>query len=140
MHTEPYNFVKQLTKAKFDQMTASLVERAINCAKSALKNAKLKVSDIDEVILVGGSTRIPLIQESVEKFFNKKPNKSVNPDEVEGFLEKLDIKKFYGIGKVTAEKMYHLGIFTGYDLKQKTVEFLEKHFSNSGQYFYQICI
>ena len=70
-----------------------------------------------------------------------KPNgqKTVNPDEVEAFLEKLDIKKFYGVGKVTAEKMYQLGIFTGFDLKQKTLEFLEKHFSNSGNYYYQIC-
>lgn len=84
---------------------------------------------------------------SVNKFVAKvasdynKPNgqKTVNPDEVESFLEKLDVKKFYGIGKVTAERMYHLGIFTGYDLKQKSVEFLEKHFSNSGHYFYQIC-
>ncbi|MBD3724313.1 MAG: DNA polymerase IV, partial [Flavobacteriaceae bacterium] len=84
---------------------------------------------------------------SVNKFVAKvasdynKPNgqKTVNPDEVEEFLEKLDVKKFYGVGKVTAEKMYQLGIFTGYDLKQKPLEFLEKHFSNSGQYYYQIC-
>lgn len=79
---QPLHFVKQLTKAKFDQMTSSLVERAINCAKSALKNAKLKTSDIDEVILVGGSTRIPAVQEAIEAFIGKKANKSVNPDEV----------------------------------------------------------
>ena len=78
----PLHFVKTLTKAKFEQMTSKLVERAINCAKSALKNAKLKPSDIDEIILVGGSTRIPAIQEAVEKYIGKKPNKSVNPDEV----------------------------------------------------------
>lgn len=78
----PLHFVKQLTKAKFDQMTSSLVDRAIACAKSALKNAGLKPSDIDEVILVGGSTRIPAIQEALEKYVGKKPNKSVNPDEV----------------------------------------------------------
>ncbi len=79
---QPLHFVKQLTKAKFDQMTASLVERAINCAKSALKSAKLKPTDIDEVILVGGSTRIPAIQDAIENFIGKKANKSVNPDEV----------------------------------------------------------
>jgi molecular chaperone DnaK len=79
---QPLHFVKQLTRAKFDQMTTSLVERAIKCAKNALKNAKLKPSDIDEVILVGGSTRIPSIQEAIEKFIGKKANKSVNPDEV----------------------------------------------------------
>jgi len=78
----PLHFVKQLTKAKFDQMTSSLVERAIACVKSALKSAGLKPSDIDEVILVGGSTRIPSIQEALEKYTGKKPNKSVNPDEV----------------------------------------------------------
>jgi molecular chaperone DnaK len=78
----PLHFVKQLTKAKFDQMTSSLVERAIACAKSALKSAGLKPSDLDEVILVGGSTRIPAIQEALEKYTGKKPNKSVNPDEV----------------------------------------------------------
>jgi molecular chaperone DnaK len=78
----PLHFVKKLTKSKFDQMTSSLVDRAIACAKSALKNADLKPSDIDEVILVGGSTRIPAIQDAVEKFIGKKSNKSVNPDEV----------------------------------------------------------
>lgn len=69
-----------------------------------------------------------------------KPNgqKTVNPDEIEAFLEKLDIRKFYGIGKVTAEKMYQLGIFTGFDLRQKSLDFLEKQFSNSAVYYYQI--
>jgi molecular chaperone DnaK len=78
----PLHFVKQLTRSKFDQMTAKLVERTINCAKSALKSAGLKPSDIDEVILVGGSTRIPSVQEALEAYIGKKPNKSVNPDEV----------------------------------------------------------
>lgn len=78
----PLHFVKTLTKAKFDQMTSSLVTRAIECAKTALKKANLKSEDIDEIILVGGSTRIPAIQEAIEKNFGKKPNKSVNPDEV----------------------------------------------------------
>lgn len=78
----PLHFVKTLSKAKFDQMTTSLVDRTIACCKSAIKSAGVKISDIDEVILVGGSTRIPSVQEAVEKFFGKKPNKSVNPDEV----------------------------------------------------------
>ena len=78
----PLHFVKKLTRSKFDQMTSSLVERAIACAKSALSNADLKPSEIDEVILVGGSTRIPAVQEAIEKFIGKKSNKSVNPDEV----------------------------------------------------------
>lgn len=83
---------------------------------------------------------------SVNKFVAKvasdynKPNgqKTVNPEEVEGFLENLDIKKFYGVGKVTADRMYHLGIFTGKDLKSKSAEFLEEHFNKSGLYYYNI--
>ena len=78
----PLHFVKKITRSKFDQMTSKLVDRTISCAKTALKNSGLKVSDIDEIILVGGSTRIPSIQEAIEKMFGKKPNKSVNPDEV----------------------------------------------------------
>jgi len=80
--SNPLHFVKKLTRSKFDQLTSSLVDRAIACAKTALTKAGIKASDIDEIILVGGSTRIPAIQEAIEKNFNKKPNKSVNPDEV----------------------------------------------------------
>ena len=83
---------------------------------------------------------------SVNKFVAKvasdinKPNgqKTINPDEVESFLENLDIKKFYGIGKVTTEKMYQQGIFTGKDLKSKTLEYLELHFGKSGTHYYYI--
>jgi molecular chaperone DnaK len=78
----PLHFVKSLTRAKFEQMTASLVSRAVKCCNNALSKSGLKSSEIDEIILVGGSTRIPAIQEAVEKMFGKKPNKSVNPDEV----------------------------------------------------------
>jgi molecular chaperone DnaK len=78
----PVHFVKSLSRSKFEQLTKDLVDRTIACAKKALKNAKLKPSDIDEVVLVGGSTRIPAIQEAVENFIGKKANKSVNPDEV----------------------------------------------------------
>lgn len=78
----PLHFVKSLSKSKFEAMITPLIDRTIACCKSALKNAKLKTGDINEVILVGGSTRVPAVQEAVEKFFNKKANKSVNPDEV----------------------------------------------------------
>jgi molecular chaperone DnaK len=78
----PQHFVKTLTKAQFEKMISTYIDKTIACCKSALKNAKIKTSDIDEVILVGGSTRVPAVQEAVEKFFNKKANKSVNPDEV----------------------------------------------------------
>lgn len=83
---------------------------------------------------------------SVNKFIAKvasdinKPNgqKTINPEEVIPFLEELDIRKFYGVGKVTAEKMYKLGIFTGLDLKGKDPEFLQEHFGKSGVHYYEV--
>ena len=83
---------------------------------------------------------------SVNKFVAKiasdynKPNgqKTVNPDEVISFLEELPIREFHGVGKVTTEKMYQLGIFTGLELKSKSLEFLEKHFGKSGNFYYHV--
>ena len=78
----PKHLVKTLTRAKFEQLADSLIQRTLEPCKKALADAKMSASNIDEVILVGGSTRIPAIQEIVEKFFGKKPSKGVNPDEV----------------------------------------------------------
>ncbi|MCQ2376246.1 MAG: molecular chaperone DnaK [Salinivirgaceae bacterium] len=78
----PAHLVRTLTRAKFEQLVDDLVQRTIEPCRSALKNAGLSTSDIDEVILVGGSTRIPAIQDAVQKFFGKAPSKGVNPDEV----------------------------------------------------------
>jgi len=78
----PKHLVKTLTRAKFEQICDDLVQRTIEPCRKAVSDAGLKVSDIDEVLLVGGSTRIPAIQQIVEKFFGKAPNKGVNPDEV----------------------------------------------------------
>nr|WP_285897171.1 DNA polymerase IV [Antarcticibacterium sp. W02-3] len=83
---------------------------------------------------------------SINKFIAKvasdinKPNgqKTINPEEVEEFLENLQIRKFHGVGKVTAEKMYQLGIFKGFDLKQKSEEFLTEHFGKSGAHYYNV--
>ena len=80
--TGPKHLVQTLTRAKFEQLADSLVKRSMAPVAKALQDAGLSTSDIDEVILVGGSTRIPVIQEEVEKFFGKKPSKGVNPDEV----------------------------------------------------------
>lgn len=78
----PKHLVRTLTRAKFEQLIDDLVKRTIEPCQTALKNAGLSTGDIDEIILVGGSTRIPAVQEAVEKFFGKKPSKGVNPDEV----------------------------------------------------------
>jgi len=78
----PKHLVRTLQRSKFEQLISSIVERTIAPCRSALKNAGLQPSDIDEVILVGGSTRIPVIQDAVQRFFGKSPSKGVNPDEV----------------------------------------------------------
>ncbi len=78
----PKHLAVKLTRAKLEQLMGDLVERTVEPCRQALKDAKLTPADIDEVILVGGSTRIPLVQETVRKFFGREPNRSVNPDEV----------------------------------------------------------
>ncbi|MBK8425807.1 MAG: molecular chaperone DnaK [Lewinellaceae bacterium] len=78
----PKHLVMKLSRSKFEQMSDPLVQRTLEPCRKALKDAGLRPNEIDEIILVGGSTRIPRIQEEVEKFFGKKPNRSVNPDEV----------------------------------------------------------
>merc|ERR1712093_727180 len=78
----PKHLVRNLSRSKFEQLSEDLVKRSMEPCKKALADAGMSPSDIDEVILVGGSTRIPKIQEEVEKFFGKKPSKGVNPDEV----------------------------------------------------------
>ncbi|HLT41209.1 MAG TPA: molecular chaperone DnaK, partial [Sphingobacteriaceae bacterium] len=80
--TGPKHLVRNFTRAKFEQLADSLIKRTIDPCRSALKNAGLDKSDIDEIILVGGSTRIPAIQDAVKEFFGKEPSKGVNPDEV----------------------------------------------------------
>jgi molecular chaperone DnaK len=78
----PRHLVKTLSRAKFEQLADALIKKTIDPCEKALKSAGLSKSDIDEVILVGGSTRIPAVQENVKKFFGKEPSKGVNPDEV----------------------------------------------------------
>jgi molecular chaperone DnaK len=78
----PKHLVMTLTRAKLEQLVGDLVEKSLAPCKKALEDAKLSTSEIDEVVLVGGQTRMPLVQEAVRKFFGKEPNKTVNPDEV----------------------------------------------------------
>src|SRR5690625_673931 len=80
--TGPKHLVRQLTRAKFEQLIEDLVKRTITPCEKAMKDAGLDKNEIDEIVLVGGSTRIPAVQEAVEKFFGKAPSKEVNPDEV----------------------------------------------------------
>lgn len=136
-----FEYTNLVEPLSLDEAYLDVTENKKNLQSATLIAHEIRKRIFDEVGLTASAGI------SVNKFVAKvasdynKPNgqKTVNPYEVEEFLEKLDVKKFYGVGKVTAEKMYQLGIFTGFDLKQKTLEFLEKHFSNSGHYYYQIC-
>ncbi|KKS53617.1 MAG: Chaperone protein DnaK [Candidatus Magasanikbacteria bacterium GW2011_GWA2_42_32] len=78
----PKHLVMKMTRAKLEQLVGELVEKTIAPVKNALKDAKMSTSDINEVVMVGGMTRMPLVYQTVEKFFGKKPNITVNPDEV----------------------------------------------------------
>merc|ERR1711943_51694 len=80
--TGPKHLMLSLSRSKFEQMIDPIIERTLEPCRRALKDAKLSPSDIDEVILVGGSTRIPLVQKKVKELFGRGPNRSVNPDEV----------------------------------------------------------
>ncbi|NOY46696.1 MAG: DNA polymerase IV [Chlorobi bacterium] len=147
-----YNEIsKQVRKIFFDYTDLveplSLDEAYLDVTKNKKGNpsASLIAKDIRQRIFneVGLTASAGI---SINKFIAKvasdynKPNgqKTVNPEEVVGFLEHLDIRKFYGIGKVTAEKMYRKGIFTGSDLKSKSLDFLESNFGKSGKYYYYV--
>lgn len=79
--TGPKNLMMTLSKTKFEELIGDLVERSIEPCKKALKDAGMSPSDLDQVLLVGGSTRVPLVVKKVEEFFGKKPNAGINPDE-----------------------------------------------------------
>ena len=99
----PKHLIMTLTRAKFEQLIDDLVKRTIEPCRSALAAAKLKTSDIDEIILVGGSTRIPCVQDAVEKFFGKAPSKGVNPDEVVAMgaaIQGAILNKEEGVGDI----------------------------------------
>ena len=99
----PKHLVKTLTRAKFESMIEDIVKRTIEPCKTALKSSKLTVDDIDEIILVGGSTRVPCIQEAVKNFFGKEPSKSVNPDEavaIGAAIQGAILNKEEGVGDV----------------------------------------
>jgi molecular chaperone DnaK len=99
----PKHFVNELTRAKFESLIEDLVKRTIEPCKNALKSAKLSISDIDEVILVGGSSRIPCVQKAVEEFFGKAPSKGVNPDEVVSIgaaIQGAILNKESGVGDI----------------------------------------
>nr|WP_297307678.1 DNA polymerase IV [uncultured Flavobacterium sp.] len=149
---ERYKEVSNMIRSVFYEYTDLVEPLALDEAfldvtinKKGMKSASLIAEEIrNKIYQKTGLTASAGI--SSNKFIAKiasdynKPNgqKTINPSEIESFIEQLEIKKFFGVGQKTADKMYHLGIFTGYDLKQKSLEFLEEHFGNSAQHYYNI--
>lgn len=135
-----YDYTDKVEPLSLDEAYLDVTEN-----KKGNPSATLIAKEIRERILkeVGLTASAGI---SINKFIAKvasdynKPNgqKTVNPEEVIDFLEALDIRKFYGVGKVTAEKMYQLGIFTGKDLKAKTIDYLDQHFGKSGRYYFYV--
>lgn len=135
-----YEYTDLVEPLALDEAFLDVTENKVGCPSATLIANEIRMKIFDRL----GITASAGI--SVNKFLAKiasdynKPNgqKTIEPDEVEEFLEALEIKKFFGIGKKTADRMYHLGIFTGKDLKEKSEEFLVDHFGKAGSVYYNI--
>jgi DNA polymerase-4 len=135
-----YDYTDLVEPLSLDEAYLDVTQNKKGNPSATLLAQEIRVRIYDEVGLTASAGI------SVNKFVAKvasdynKPNgqKTVNPDEVISFLEALPIRKFYGVGKVTTEKMYQLGIFTGLELRDKSLAFLEKHFGKMGNYYYDV--
>ena len=135
-----FDYTDLVEPLSLDEAYLDVTENKKGNPSASLIAKEIRARILDEVGLTASAGI------SINKFVAKiasdynKPNgqKTVKPEEVLPFLEGLDIRKFYGVGKVTAERMYQKGIFTGLDLKQKSLAYLEEHFGKSGTYYYQI--
>ncbi|MEC4116502.1 DNA polymerase IV [Myroides phaeus] len=135
-----YEYTDLVEPLALDEAFLDVTENKIGCPSATLIANEIRMKIYDRLGLTASAGI------SVNKFLAKiasdynKPNgqKTIEPDEVEAFLEALEIKKFFGIGKKTANRMYHLGIFTGKDLKSKSEEFLVEHFGKAGGIYYNI--
>jgi DNA polymerase-4 len=140
IHKIFYEYTDKVEPLSLDEAYLDVTQNKKGNPSATLLAQEIRLRILNEVGLTASAGI------SVNKFVAKiasdynKPNgqKTVNPDEVLSFLEELPIRKFYGVGKVTTEKMYQLGIFTGLDLKSKSLEFLDKHFGKSGTFYYYV--
>lgn len=135
-----FEYTDLVEPLSLDEAYLDVTDNKIGLPSATLLAQNIRARIYDEVGLTASAGI------SINKFIAKvasdynKPNgqKTVNPEDVLKFLEDLDIRKFYGVGKVTAEKMYQKGIFTGKDLKSKTLKYLDEHFGKSGRYYYDV--
>jgi len=135
-----FEYTDLVEPLSLDEAYLDVTDNKIGLPSATLLAQNIRARIYDEVGLTASAGI------SINKFIAKvasdynKPNgqKTVNPEDVLKFLEDLDIRKFYGVGKVTAKKMYQKGIFTGKDLKSKTLEYLDEHFGKSGRYYYDV--
>ena len=140
IHQIFYDYTNLVEPLSLDEAYLDVTENKTGNPSASLIAQEIRVRIHQEIGLTASAGI------SINKFIAKiasdynKPNgqKTVNPEEVISFLEQLDIRKFYGVGKVTAERMYQLGIFTGMDLKQKSVDYLDTHFGKAGRYYYEV--
>lgn len=140
IHKIFYEYTDMVEPLSLDEAYLDVTQNKKGNPSASLLAQEIRLRILNEVGLTASAGI------SVNKFVAKiasdynKPNgqKTVNPNEVIPFLEELPIRKFYGVGKVTTEKMYQLGIFTGADLKTKSLEFLEKHFGKSGKFYFYV--
>ncbi len=135
-----YDYTDQVEPLSLDEAYLDVTQNKKGNPSATLIAKEIRKRIYDEIGLTASAgISINKFVAKIASDFNK-PNgqKTVNPDEILTFLEELPIRKFYGVGKVTTEKMYQLGIFTGLDLKNKSLEFLEKHFGKSGSFYYDV--
>lgn len=135
-----YDYTELVEPLSLDEAYLDVTENKVGNPSASLIAQEIRERIFKEVGLTASAGI------SVNKFVAKiasdynKPNgqKTINPEEVLEFMQALDVRKFHGVGKVTADKMYQLGIFTGQDLKSKSLKYLEEHFGKSGSYYYQL--
>ena len=140
IHKIFYEYTDMVEPLSLDEAYLDVTQNKKGNPSASLLAQEIRLRILNEVgITASAGISINKFVAKIASDYNK-PNgqKTVNPDEVIPFLEELPIRKFYGVGKVTTEKMYQLGIFTGLDLKSKSLEFLEKHFGKSGKFYFHV--
>ena len=140
VHSIFYEYTNLVEPLSLDEAFLDVTEnkKGMKSASLIAEEIRLKIFEKTGLTASAGISTNKFIAKIASDYNKPNGQKTINPEEIESFIESLEIKKFFGIGQKTADRMYHLGIFTGLDLKQKNIEFLEEHFGNSAQHYYNI--